>query len=163
MPKWTAPVVIDFVGGHRTIMFCGDTSRHTKQGALLAVLDMWMLASLPAVLVVTEQVLSPQTRDPQHLPCCTRLFAACAFLHPALPRMLEMCAPLDARAAAAKSDTCMQSSFVLHTSAMFAPKIPERVVLSMSASVGCKVLSTAEPSCDTRAGRAGCPLPAVPS
>ena len=38
------------------VMFSGDTTRHTREGALLAVLDMWMLASLPRVLVITEQV-----------------------------------------------------------------------------------------------------------
>ena len=59
IPAWAKPVLLDFrsEGGARVraIMFGGDLSRYTRQGALQSVLEMWALSSLPDHLVITEQ------------------------------------------------------------------------------------------------------------
>jgi hypothetical protein len=53
--SWLGGAVLDFVGGDRVVMFEASTSRSDAEGASLAVLEMWAVASVAGAVVVTEQ------------------------------------------------------------------------------------------------------------
>lgn len=53
--SWLGGAVLDFVGGDRVVMFEASTSRSEAEGASLAVLEMWAVASVAGAVVVTEQ------------------------------------------------------------------------------------------------------------
>lgn len=53
--SWLGGAVLDFAGGDRVVLFDSSTSRSDFEGASLAVLEMWAMASLTHGLVATEQ------------------------------------------------------------------------------------------------------------